>query len=426
MGLSGFIIEQREKEAEALKTFLFYSLIVSVALHIGVLALSINKFFHRVREIREEPIELTILETIPQKVVQPATEIKSPVKINSGSSGGGNNSEEISIPIEKGSSLINSFVPPIAKQYQPKITNHFITKPSQTVTNFEPRIIAKLPKSTPIKNRNFQPETIENPVKIDPIENPNFQPETIENPVKIDPIENPNFQPETQLKLPKINPIQKLDENSNNFPSTQPQADTKPTDVPPLNSETPTNISPYNIPSANPTVFTQLPQNRNGNGNGNGNGTGNGNGNGNGTGNGNGNGTGNGNGNGNGAEAENKPIATAPKPETENSSKLNPAAECISCQIKYPDRARRRGAEGTPLIAIDTDNNGTVTQVRLIRSSGDSELDEAAEKYAQDWKLTPKEGGRKGVTTDVNFIMKGSQLYRKRQERQREKPSVGN
>lgn len=403
MGLSGFIIEQREKEAEALKTFLFYSLIVSVALHIGVLALSIHKFFHRVREIREEPIELTILEPIPQKFVQPATEIKSPVKINSGSSGGGNNSEEISIPIEKGSSLINSFVPPLAKHYQPKITNHFITKPSQTVTNFEPKIIAKLPKSNPIKNTNFQSETIEKPVKIDPIENTNFQPETI-------------------LKLPKINPIQKLDENSNNFPSTEPQADTKPTDIPPLNSENPTNISPYNIPipSTNPNVFTQLPQNGNGLGTGTGTGTGTGNGTGSGAGNGTGNGA------GNGAEAEINPISTPLKPAIENSSKLNRKAECIFCQIKYPDRARKRGAEGTALIAIDTNDNGIVTQVRLIRSSGDSELDEAAEKYAQDWKLTPKEGGREAVTTEINFIIKGSQLYRKRQERQREKPSVGN
>ena len=405
MGLSGFIIEQREKEAEALKTFLFYSLIVSVALHLGVLALSIHKFFHRVREIREEPIELTILEPIPQKFVQPATEIKSPVKINSGSSGGGNNSEEISIPIEKGSSLINSFVPPLAKHYQPKITNHFITKPSQTVTKFEPKIIAKLPKSNPIKNTKFQSETIEKPVKIDQIENTNFQPKTI-------------------LKLPEINPIQKLDENSNNFPSTQPQADTKPTDIPPLNSENPTDISPYNIPipSTNPNVFTQLPQN--GNGLGTGNGTGNGAGNG--IGNGSGNGLGTDNGTGNSAEAESNPISTPLKPAIENSSKLNRAAECIFCQIKYPDRARKRGAEGTALIAIDTNDNGIVTQVRLIRSSGDSELDEAAEKYAQDWKLTPKEGGREAVTTEVNFIIKGSQLYRKRQERQRQKPSVGN
>jgi len=398
MGLSTFIIQQREKEAEALKTFLCYSLMASVALHIGVLALSINKFFLRVPEVREEPIEITILETVPQKVVEPATEIKSPVKINSGSSGGGNNSEEISIPIEKSSSLINSFVAPVAKQYQPKITNHFITKQSQTVNNFEPKIIAKPPKINPIKNTNFQPDTIEKPVKIDQIENTDFQPDTIEKPVKIDPIKN-------------------VDENSNNFPSTQPQTDKKLTDILPLNSETPTNISPYNIPSStNPTVSTQLPQNRNGNGNGTGNGLGNGN----------GTGTGNGlgNGSGNGAEAGNRPIATAPKPAIENSSKLDRAAECIYCEYKYPDRARRRGTEGTVLIAIDTDNNGIVTQVRLIRSSGDSELDEAAEKYAQEWKLTAKEGGREGVTTQVNFIMKGSQLYRKRQERQRQKPLI--
>ncbi|MFM6009623.1 MAG: energy transducer TonB, partial [Dolichospermum sp.] len=366
MGLSGFIIEQRQKEAEALKTFLFYSLIVSVALHLGVLALSINKFFHRVREIREEPIELTILETIPQKVVQPTTEIKSPVKINSGS-GGGNNSEEMSLPRTEGSNLINSLIPPVTKYYQPKITNHFITKTSPTVNNFEHKIIAKLPKSNPIKNTNFQSNIIENSVKIDEIENTNVQPETI-------------------LKLPEINTIEKLDENSNNFPSTQPQADIKLTDIPPINSEIPANISPYNIPSITPTILTQLP-NSNGSGNGLGNGLGNGSGN------------GSGNGLGNSAEAENQPIATAPRPVTENSSQLNRAAECIYCQIKYPDRARRRGVEGTALIAIDTDDSGIVTQVRLIRSSGDSELDEAAEKYAQDWKLTPKEGGREAVTT---------------------------
>ncbi|MFM6088808.1 MAG: energy transducer TonB [Dolichospermum sp.] len=377
MGLSGFIIEQRQKEAEALKTFLFYSLIVSVALHLGVLALSINKFFHRVREIREEPIELTILETIPQKVVQPTTEIKSPVKINSGS-GGGNNSEEMSLPRTEGSNLINSLIPPVTKYYQPKITNHFITKTSPTVNNFEHKIIAKLPKSNPIKNTNFQSNIIENSVKIDEIENTNVQPETI-------------------LKLPEINTIEKLDENSNNFPSTQPQADIKLTDIPPINSEIPANISPYNIPSITPTILTQLP-----------------------------NSNGSGNGLGNSAEAENQPIATAPRPVTENSSQLNRAAECIYCQIKYPDRARRRGVEGTALIAIDTDDSGIVTQVRLIRSSGDSELDEAAEKYAQDWKLTPKEGGREAVTTEVNFIIKGSQLYRKRQENQRQKSSVGN
>jgi TonB family protein len=127
-----------------------------------------------------------------------------------------------------------------------------------------------------------------------------------------------------------------------------------------------------------------------------------------------------GNGVGNTAKPENTPVATAPNPPTENSSKLN-RADCLQCQIKYPERARRRGAEGNPEVAIDTDNKGNVTRVRLIRSSGDSELDEAAQKAAQEWKLTPTEAGREGVRASVNFAIKGSQRHRKLQERQIEK-----
>ncbi len=380
MSLSSVTIEQREKEAEALKTFLFFSLIGSVALHIGVLALAINKFFFRVPEVKEEPIEVTILETIPQEVVQPQVEIKSLPKINSG---GGNNGGEISIPTETAVSIIKSSVAPVAKQPQPKTTNNFITKESPTLTTPEPVTIP-----TPVEN----------------------------------------------------NPIQKFDENADTLASNQTQADIKPTDIPPLKSETPTNISSNTIPS-HPTVSTQSPQNRNilgnlgdrlrnslGKSNGNGNGTGNGTGNGVGNriGNSKGNGIGNGNGNGVGNETgnkpkpENTPIATAPKPPIENSSKLN-RADCLQCQIKYPDRARRRGTEGNPEVAIDTDNKGNVTRVRLIRSSGDSELDEAAQKAAQEWKLTPTEAGREGVRASVNFAIKGSQRHRQLQERQIEK-----
>jgi TonB family protein len=100
--------------------------------------------------------------------------------------------------------------------------------------------------------------------------------------------------------------------------------------------------------------------------------------------------------------------------------KLNPA-DCIRCQIKYPDKARKRGVEGTAKVAIDTDSQGNVTQVRLVSSSGDSELDEAAQQAAQEWKLTPTVIGRKGVRASVNFVIKGSQRHRKLQERQIEK-----
>ena len=365
MGLSNFIIQQREKEAEALKTFLFYSLMASVTLHIGVLALSINKFFLRVPEVREEPIEVTILETVPQKVVEPLVKTKLLPKINS-DAGGGNQGGGISIPTKTAISIIKSSVAPVTKQNPPKTSNNFITKQSQILTSPEPRTAPKL-------------------VKINPTENTSSEPTITTNPVK-------------------TNLIEKLDENSNNFTSTPPQGNTKTADIP-----------------NNSTTSTQLPQNINSLSN-LGDRLGNNLDKGTGIGNGVDNGVGNGVGNviGNKQKPENTPVATATKPPKENGSTLN-RADCIQCKIKYPDRARRRGAEGNPEVSINTDLNGNVTQVRLIRSSGDRELDEAAQKAAQEWKLTPTEGGREGVKASVNFAIKGSQRHRQLQERQTKK-----
>ena len=391
MEFSSVTIEQREKEAEALKTFLFFSLIGSLVLHIGILALAINRFFLKFPEVREEPIEVTILETIPQEVTQLPVEIKSLAKTNSGG-GGGNKGGGISTPTETALNMIKSSVAPITKQAQLKITTNLISKQSQTLTNREPA------------------KTL-TPVQTNPIENTTPEPATTPPPVE-------------------TKPIQKLDENANTLASTQPQVQTKPTKITPLKSETQPNASSNNIPS-NSTASTQLPQNKNILGNlgdrsrnslGTGNGTGNGVGIGNGIGNSTGNGIGNSTGNesGNKPKSENTPIATAPKPPIENSSKLN-RADCIQCQIKYPDRARQRGIEGNAEVAIDTDSQGNVTRVRLVRSSGDSELDQAAQQAAQEWKLTPTAEGREGVRASVNFAIKGSQRHRKLQERQIQK-----
>ena len=392
MEFSSVTIEQREKEAEALKTFLFFSLIGSLVLHIGILALAINRFFLKFPEVREEPIEVTILETIPQEVNQLPVEIKSLAKTNSGG-GGGNKGGGISTATETALNMIKSSVAPITKQAQLKITTNLISKQSQTLTNREPAKILT-------------------PVQTNPIENTTPEPATTPPPVETEPIQ----------KL--------LDENANTLASTQPQVQTKPTKITPLKSETQPNASSNNIPS-NSTASTQLPQNKNILGNlgdrsrnslGTENGTGSGTGVGNGIGNSTGNGTGNGVGNesGNKPKSENTPIATAPKPPIENSSKLN-RADCIQCQIKYPDRARQRGIEGNAEVAIDTDSQGNVTRVRLVRSSGDSELDQAAQQAAQEWKLTPTAEGREGVRASVNFAIKGSQRHRKLQERQIQK-----
>ncbi|MFM7363785.1 MAG: TonB family protein [Cuspidothrix sp.] len=396
MGFSIVAIEQREKEAKALKTFLVYSLISSVALHTGILALFINQFFRKVPKVTEAPIEVTILETIPQKTAQLPVKIKSLPQTNSG--GGGNQGGGISTPTETAINIIKSSVAPIT-QYKPiKTTNNFITKPSQPLSTPEPITKTTLVTTAPIENTTPEPVTTTNLITTKPIQT----------------------------------------------------ANTIPTNITPLQSETQTNTSSDNIPS-NLTTSTQSSEKGNiignlgnyswrnilgkdtgsgvGNGTGSGVGNGTGSGIGNGTGSGVGNGTGSGIGNGTGSgnepgniipKPENTPVATAPKPPIENSSKLN-RADCLECQIKYPDRARRRGIEGNPEVAIDTDAQGNVTRVRLISSSGDSELDEAAQQAAQQWKLTPTERGRAGVRASVNFAIKGSQRHRKLQERQIEK-----
>ncbi|MFO5491598.1 MAG: TonB family protein, partial [Cuspidothrix sp.] len=368
MGFSIVTIEQREKEAKALKSFLVYSLISSVALHTGVLALFINKFFLKAPEVTEAPIEVTILETIPQEIVQLPVEIKSLPQTNSG--GGGNQGGGISTPTETAINIIKSSVAPITQQKPPKTTNNLITKPSQPLTT-------------------SKPTTTTNPVTTASIENTTPEPTNTTNPVTTEPIQTAN---------------------------------TISTNITPLQSETQTNTSSHNIPS-NLTTSTQSPEKKNiisnlgdhswrnilgkgtspsvGNGTGLGVGNGTGLGVGNGTGAGVGNGTSAGNETGNTPKPENTPIATAPKPPRENGSKLN-RADCLECQIKYPDNARRRGVEGNPEVAIDTDDQGNVTRVRLISSSGDSELDEAAQQAAQQWKLTPTEGGREGVRASVN------------------------
>ncbi|MBD2294699.1 TonB family protein [Anabaena sphaerica FACHB-251] len=381
MGFSSVAVEQREKELKALKSFLLYSLICSLGLHIGILALGISKFLQRVPETKDQPIEITIIETVPQKVTKPQEIQKSQLKINSGgggSLGGSNNNPKSSISAATAIRVTNPSLTPIVKQ-------------PQTRTIPEPAITPPTEKTTPIEKITPEPTTTQPIRKTTPIEKLT---EKLETPATTQPTPDQTVIPNTKL--------------SNNV-------------------EAPKSTTPVSVTSNN-TSRSPLSGNTSSNlGNRlrNGFSKGTKNGDGNGTGNGVGNGQGNGTGNSGGNEVENKPkkedtpVATAPKPPQENGSKLN-RADCIRCDIKYPDRARRRGIEGKAEVAIDTDAHGNVTLVRLIRSSGDSELDEAAQQAAQEWKLKPTDAGRQGVRASVNFAIQGSQRHRKLQERRRE------
>ncbi|MDB9442743.1 energy transducer TonB [Sphaerospermopsis kisseleviana CS-549] len=432
MGFSIVIVEQREKEAKALKSFLFCSLIASLVFHIGVLALGIGKFIQRVSQTQEEPIEITIVETVPEIIAKPQEIKNSQPKINSASGGsGGNNNFKSSLPEKTTLSVSNAAIQPVVKQTQLKTTQNFVVKQRQTLTIPEKTITQPSLTTTPITKTIPEPTTTQPSLTTTPIA------KTIPEPTTTQPSL-------TTTPISKI--TEKITEKVETETTTQPTVeqpeqtvipDTKLSNVPAPKLITPSSVSV----SSNNTFTTSSSQNslsnlgnrlrsglskgtENGTGNGEGSGTGDGIGNsagkgtGNGTGNGIGNGAGKGTGNGIGNGERN--IAIAPKPRPVNGTKLN-RADCIRCDIKYPDKARRRGIEGRAEVALDTDINGNVTFVRLIRSSGDSELDEAAQQAVQEWKLTPLDGGRQGVTASINFAIQGSQRHRQIKERQRER-----
>ncbi|MHC5863147.1 MAG: hypothetical protein ACYTXK_40435, partial [Nostoc sp.] len=79
MSLSETVLKSREKEAATLKSFIAFSLIGSFALHIGVLVLAIfaiNSLLVKVPLSKNEPIEVTIVETPSKELANTPIDLK--------------------------------------------------------------------------------------------------------------------------------------------------------------------------------------------------------------------------------------------------------------------------------------------------------------------------------------------------------------
>ncbi|MBN4006896.1 MAG: TonB family protein [Nostoc sp. LPT] len=81
--------------------------------------------------------------------------------------------------------------------------------------------------------------------------------------------------------------------------------------------------------------------------------------------------------------------------ETPNSSKL------IQCLKDVRNSRTSQAIANSPTnqriqarveVAVDTDGRGNVSNVRLVRSSGNHELDEMVLRQARNWKLKPTTG----------------------------------
>ncbi len=397
MGFTGTALEQRGREARALKTFLAFSLIGSLGLHISVLASGIvDNFLKRVQEIDEEPIEFVVLDTpAPKPVAKPIEPVK---------------------PLQEAPKpkIVEPIKPQPVEPPKAVLPQKTVVVPQKPLEPLPP----VLPKQTvvvPQKPLEPLPPVLPKQTVVVP-RKPPVQPQKIVTA----PVEKPIPKPQPEIPQP-------TNTQSKPEPAPKPQADEnlKQTLSDLQNSKASQgggggggggggNSPPIATGSGDGTV-------RSGTGTGTGIGTGSGSGIGSGTGSGIGSGSGSGIGSGIGSgQGSGTGVATAPKPRTPAPSQLDPA-DCVKCDVKYPERAKRRGIEGRPGVAFDVDNNGNVNNVRLIRPSGHKELDEALLEQARDFKLNSAAAGRQNVQLFANFAIAGSRNNREAVQRQRER-----
>ncbi len=73
---------------------------------------------------------------------------------------------------------------------------------------------------------------------------------------------------------------------------------------------------------------------------------------------------------------------------------------------QYPMGARRAGIEGSSQLKIQVLADGSVGEVQLVKSAGDSSLDDAAQKAVKQWKFKPGRTGGKAVPVWMTLSVK--------------------
>lgn len=86
----------------------------------------------------------------------------------------------------------------------------------------------------------------------------------------------------------------------------------------------------------------------------------------------------------------------------------NSRADCSpgECNSQNPQAARRQTIENRVEVAVDTDEEGNVTSVRLLRSSGNRIVDEEHLRQARTWKFKPSPTGRQEVSVGTQHTVR--------------------
>lgn len=81
----------------------------------------------------------------------------------------------------------------------------------------------------------------------------------------------------------------------------------------------------------------------------------------------------------------------------------------LNNKMVYPDHLRRRGIQGKAVVKVLVSPEGRVLQIELAKSSGNTELDNAALKGVRDWKFAPFTGPGavpSSAIVPINFELK--------------------
>ncbi|KST65981.1 energy transducer TonB [Mastigocoleus testarum] len=397
MRVSGIALKQRETEIKALRLFVASSLVGSLVVHLGLLASGILNINVQVPKPENEPIELTFIDPpIPEETKEPPKPEPpepEPPKPEP------QQLEKIEPLLPEPETITNSFSNPggsSASSTVPEISEFKPQAPPKPLVPQTPR-----PKVEQIE----PPKPIQPPPQIAPKPVPQPQPtqEANENLRRLltqekDSRTKPELSiPQTPIQEPQ--PTQKTNEDLRRLLAKQERNSRTPREFSP--DPTPTQspkatqadskklrrILTENPPSSPSDTFNSSPKiaankdtssrrrRRD--------------------------------------FAGNNEVATAPTtPNPGTGSGIgnltgdgDGRAACRRCRTSYPSWAKRKGVEGRITVALDTDSQGNVTNVRLISSSGNNRLDQEHLKLARKWKLKSSSNGRKGVRIVTNYVL---------------------
>jgi TonB family protein len=389
MSFSGTVLKQREKELKALKAFLMCSMFGSLTLHIVLFASGIGNIFARVPEIDEEPVEITFVDTPQEPEPEPTppekAEEKEVIKENPQIITSTNRDSNVrELKVDQSTTVVQAPVTP---------------KPTTPVAKLPERTVEPLPTKQSFNNttNNKVVPTPKQPATNDSTTSQENSTNLRESLAKIKDTRNTENSSQTTRSQISNSSVARQTQSStavnSNASTSEPGSDKlrgvlqgvrDSRNATGDNSQTPINPSTISRNNSSiPVPGNTTPQNSDS------------------------------------RQTKQPTVATAPtQPKIgADSNNGNGRAACRKCNVNYPEWARKRNVEGRVEVAVDTDSKGNVTNVRLIRSSGNEKLDREHLQRAQKWKLKPNDEGRQEVKISTEYAIRGSRRYQKLQER---------